>query len=1139
MEKEVIPFTHLHTHTPEGSLLDGFMRIEKAVSQAKEWGMDALGVSDHGTMAAHQKFYTHCKKEGIHPVLGMEAYITYDKAFKKEDFEAVEFILDEKESKIFRFIEKDKFDEDWFPIANFSKKVTRTSLEMEASDTYGVMLYNETKMEGEQDLKPTVLKKRVKALMKSYADKDFILCVKANTKRKEFFEWFPKMGHLLLIAKNNEGYQNLLQLNAIGQLDGFYGKPRIDYEDIQRYGKGIVATTACFLKGAPVLTENGVESIEKIEPGTNLWTHEGNMKAVEFRTTREYEGDIYTFTTKGSTFNPTSTADHKFLTFKQTIGSALEGQMEKRTLMRSIYENEMPKPSAKNKAKEAVPYGTAKWVEAKDINKGDYLLSAIDDKVERKDYVNLSSFAKDFAKSPIKNYILFVSEELLTLLGVYAAEGSFGRTGVTFTIDSEKKELIDFVLKQMDLIFGQTGKVYKKKGQQAVDIDFLSMEVRELFWSWFGHGAEQKRMPDFIRHLEPKKQIHFLRGFFYGDGHSRIEAGNVTNRATKGRNEVSCSTISKTLVTDIVHILHRNSINPSVSTYAKKVDKNGVNHREWYSVNIYGVMAKRIHDFVWERKPFHNNLAERMIRDIPLEIEGVKYMRQEVTRISSSYYSGDVFCLNVKDDHSFHAFGTAVHNCLGSVPSQLIRKGKLEEAKQEIARYVEAFDEVFLEVQPSRQPEQWVVNNQLFEWSKELGLPLIATTDAHMVSHDELELHKTLTNIGSGSSSFSEDSSDISVYESAYLMHPKDILDRGIPREALQNAYDLSHRCQVDFLEQTDTKFPEYAVPKGHDFDSYLEDLVWQGLFDLFLRKDYVKDYKLYQERVRYELDIIKQKRLSAYFVIVWDYINWARQQGIYVGPGRGSAAGSLVAYALSITNMDPLKYDLLFERFLNPDRPGNPDIDTDFSFYRRHEVIDYLTQKYGKDHVAQIGTYSQMSSKSILKNVGKVMGVDHNLINDWNKEIPSNMGNVMALEQAVEDVPTIKRAYEQHPQLFDLAMDLEKMPKSAGVHACGILVFPQNLQKSVPIMRGKAGQSVTQYEGPILEDLGAVKFDLLGLKNLSIFEMAVKLIEKRHGVHIDMNELEPDDENVFEMIRQGNTQGIFQMELRLAPLAK
>ena len=157
----------------------------------------------------------------------------------------------------------------------------------------------------------------------------------------------------------------------------------------------------------------------------------------------------------------------------------------------------------------------------------------------------------------------------------------------------------------------------------------------------------------------------------------------------------------------------------------------------------------------------------------------------------------------------------------------------------------------------------------------------------------------------------------------------------------------------------------------------------------------------------------------------------------------------------------------------LNPERPGLPDVDVDFSFYRRHEVIDYLTEKYGKDHVAQIGTYSQMSSKSILKNVGKVMGVDHNLINDWNKEIPSNMGNVMSLGQAVEEVPTIKRAYEQYPQLFDLAMDLEKMPKSAGVHACGIEISPVPLRNNVPIMRGKAGQAVTQYEGPVLEDIG------------------------------------------------------------------
>lgn len=888
MEKEVIPFTHLHTHTPEGSLLDGFMRIEKAVSQAKEWGMDALGVSDHGTMAAHQKFYTHCKKEGIHPVLGMEAYITYDKAFKKEDFEAVKFILDEEESKIFRFVEKDKFDEDWFPIANFSKKATRTSLESEASDTYGVMLYNETKMEGEQDLKPTVLKKRVKALMKSYADKDFVLCVKANTKRKDFFEWFPKMGHLLLIAKNNEGYQNLLQLNAIGQLDGFYGKPRIDYEDIKKYGTGIVATTACFLEGAPVLTENGIESIESIQSKTNVLAHTGNWKPVEFRTTRDYTGDIFTFITRGSTLNLTATSDHKMLVFEEEKGAPSSEQKELRGVIRESLSDFILKSSAKNSARQMVPYGKAIWKEAHELAPGDLLLTAIEDEVDDKKYVDISSFAMDKMKKPLNDYALSITPQLLGLLGIYAAEGSFGEHFVTFTVDSRKEDLINFIVDSMSDIFGQEATIYQKGNTNGVDIEFRSSELKNLFSSWFGHGASNKRMPAFVRYLEPKLQMYFLKGLMYCDGHSRISGSLTAKIAPKTHNEVSVSTTSKTLLYDLVHILHRNDLNPSVSTYAAKVDKNGVSHKEWYSLNLYGNAAVRIHDFVFESRDLTLTMGDRLMRDIPLLLDGKRYMRQEIVRVSSSPYEGPVYCLNVQGDHSFHAFGAAVHNCLGSVPSQLIRKGKLEEAKQEIARYVEAFDEVFLEVQPNRQPEQWVVNNQLFEWSKELGLPLIATTDAHMVSHDELELHKTLTNIGSGSSSFSEDSSDISVYESAYLMHPKDILDRGIPREALQNAYDLSHRCQVDFLEQTDTKFPEYAVPKGHDFDSYLEDLAQQGLFDLFLRKDYVKDYDLYQERLGYELGIIKQKRLSAYFVIVSDYVNWARDQGIYVGPGRG-----------------------------------------------------------------------------------------------------------------------------------------------------------------------------------------------------------------------------------------------------------
>lgn len=474
-EKPVIPFTHLHTHSPEGSLLDGFMRIDKAIELAKSWGMDAMGISDHGTMAAHSKFYHACKDAGIHPVLAMEAYITPNKKFKKVDFEEVYFIEDEEGHYSYAFLspeERKTSDKTWAVVEELKPKKLETSIMTAAKETFFLPLLESTMEEGMKLPKTkAAITRMVNAYIKTESENGRQLCLEADTSQRDFFSWFPRIGHQLLIAKNNEGYQNLLELNAIGQLEGFYGKPRIDFEDIKRLGSGIVTTTTC----------------------------------------------------------------------------------------------------------------------------------------------------------------------------------------------------------------------------------------------------------------------------------------------------------------------------------------------------------------------------------------------------------------------------------LGGIVPQLIMKGRLKEAKQEIQRLVDAFDEVYLEIQPSRQPEQWVVNNQLIEWSKELNLPLLATSDVHMVTHDEMPIHEALTNIGKGGAADTSDKdSDISVYDSAYFMHPQEMLDNGIPREALQNAYDLSHKCQVDFLEDTTTKFPEFDVPEGHTFDSYLSKLAHEGLFDLFMRKGYIKDFKKYQERLDYELGIISMKQLSAYFVIVWDYVNAARERGIYVGPGRG-----------------------------------------------------------------------------------------------------------------------------------------------------------------------------------------------------------------------------------------------------------
>lgn len=470
-------FTHLHLHTPKGSLLDGFVRIPKVIEVAKEWGMDSIGISDHGNMGAHKEFYDQVKAAGLHPVLGMEAYITLDKTYTNKEFKQIQYDVDideetGKEKYKFAILSNEEFEasNEYSSIDNISPKTLQTQMEKQRQQ----FLMDKILEEWDEDLAPpkiTALRKMAKEKLESLKEEGYQVGIKGDATLQKFFEWFPKIGHLLLIAKTNEGYHNLLKLNNIGQFEGFYVKPRIDFEDIKKYGKGIVATTAC----------------------------------------------------------------------------------------------------------------------------------------------------------------------------------------------------------------------------------------------------------------------------------------------------------------------------------------------------------------------------------------------------------------------------------LGSITSRLILNGHLDEAKEHILMLADCFDEVYLEIQPSRQKDQQIVNAQLIEWSKELNLPLLATTDAHMISKEELPIHETFTNIGSSSAKKKENSefdTDISVYDTAYFMHPDEILSFGIPEEAIKNAYELAHRCNVTVLDEKEWKFPVYNVPDKYDFDSFLEKLAVEGLFDYMLEKDI--DFELYQERLYYELDIIKKKNLSAYFVIVWDYINYAHENGILVGPGRG-----------------------------------------------------------------------------------------------------------------------------------------------------------------------------------------------------------------------------------------------------------
>lgn len=465
----------------------------------------------------------------------------------------------------------------------------------------------------------------------------------------------------------------------------------------------------------------------------------------------------------------------------------------------------------------------------------------------------------------------------------------------------------------------------------------------------------------------------------------------------------------------------------------------------------------------------------------------------------------------------------ATSACLGGEIPQCILRGRNKLGKNIARFYQSCFDEFYFELQPADNPEQKIVNAVLQEWSKEMDIPIVATSDAHMLKKEELPIHSALTKIGKN-----EDDSDISIYQDCYFKSAKEMLDGGVPQEALENAHDIAQRCNVE-LELGNLKLPNFPVPEGYTLDTYLAKLVNEGLFDLALRSDI--DFEVYQARIDFELEVIKKKGLSGYFLIVWDFIKFAKDNDILVGPGRGSGAGSLVAYLLKIVNIDPIKYKLLFERFLNPERKALPDIDTDFDYERRHEVIEYVTRKYGTENVAQIGTFSTLTSKAAFKDIARGLGIDHTLINEMNKLIPVLFGQPYTVEQALDEVAELREWQEKYPKLFELAMQVEKLPRSQSIHACGVVITPIPVTDVVPLMRGKSEEVVTQYDSETLEMLGLLKFDFLGLKNLSVINIARKLVQQNHGVTIIPDDLEPNDPAVFRLIKDGHTDGIFQIE--------
>ena len=476
----------------------------------------------------------------------------------------------------------------------------------------------------------------------------------------------------------------------------------------------------------------------------------------------------------------------------------------------------------------------------------------------------------------------------------------------------------------------------------------------------------------------------------------------------------------------------------------------------------------------------------------------------------------------------YHEGIIALSACLAGEIAKNLTRGFYEEAKKAALRYQEIFGEgnFFLEMQDHGIPEQQRVNQQLLRMHQETGIELVVTNDVHYTYETDVEAHDILLCVQTGKRLQDEDRMR---YEGGqyYVKSPEEMLKLFpyIP-EALENTQKIADRCDVE-IEFGVTKLPKFDVPAPYTSWEYLNKLCYDGL-----KERYTENLDELGKRLEYELGVIQKMGYVDYFLIVWDFIRFARDHDIMVGPGRGSAAGSLVSYTLGITKLDPIKYDLLFERFLNPERVSMPDIDVDFCFERRQEVIDYVVEKYGKDRVVQIVTFGTMAARGVIRDVGRVMDLPYAQCDSIAKMIPTELN--ITIDKALKMNPELRTLYETDEtvkKLIDMSRRLEGLPRHTSMHAAGVVISQKSVDEYVPLSRASDGSIVTQFTMTTLEELGLLKMDFLGLRTLTVIQNAVKLAEQNQGVKLDIDHINYEDKKVYEMLGAGKTDGVFQLE--------
>lgn len=495
-------------------------------------------------------------------------------------------------------------------------------------------------------------------------------------------------------------------------------------------------------------------------------------------------------------------------------------------------------------------------------------------------------------------------------------------------------------------------------------------------------------------------------------------------------------------------------------------------------------------------------------------VEGFYYKPRVDYEVLSKYHEGII----------------ALSACIAGEVQRNLLKGTYEEGMRSARRYEEIFGKgnFFLELQDHGLPEQKTVNQQLLRLSQDTGIDLVATNDIHYTFAEDEVAHDILLCIQTNKKVSDENRMR---YEGGqFYLKSEEEMKELFPYalQALDNTKKIADRCNVE-IEFGVTKLPKYNVPSENTPLEYLSNLCHRGL-----EERYGKDSGNLRDRLEYELSTIEEMGYIDYFLIVWDFIDYARQHDIIVGPGRGSAAGSLVSYCLGITDIDPIKYNLLFERFLNPERVSMPDIDIDFCYERRQEVIDYVIEKYGKDRVVQIVTFGTLAARGVIRDVGRALDMPYAAVDVIAKMIPIDPGTTVTIDKALRQNHELKRIYENDKEiryLIDMSKRLEGLPRHTSMHAAGVVISQQSVDEYVPLSRASDGSITTQFDMVTLEELGLLKMDFLGLRTLTVIRDAVRLINKHAPSPLDINLIDYDDKNVFDLIGTGKTEGIFQVE--------